>query len=242
MCKNRIQYKFTTELFIQEANKVHDYKYDYSKVKYTNKRNKVIIICPIHGEYEQLAGAHMYGRGCLKCAAERRIGVFKYNQEYKEELKSWRSMINRCHYSHSKKSHSWKYYISRGIVVCDRWRDTNTGFMYFVQDMGRKPSKEYSIDRIDNNGNYEPGNCRWATSSEQKINSRRKINKHSGIPGVNKTKAGKWKVTLNRDYKELYGGTFQTLEDAILGLEKLKKEYYEGTYRPKRKYKNNSSR
>jgi len=73
-------------------------------------------------------------------------------------------MIQRCT---SPNNHAYDRYGGRGIKVCDRWLNS---FESFLADMGDKPSSECSLDRIDNNGNYEPSNCRWATATEQMRN------------------------------------------------------------------------
>lgn len=82
------------------------------------------------------------------------------------EYHSWNHMLRRCY-----NQRDWKYpqYGGRGIAVCERWQDS---FEAFYEDMGDKPSAQHSIEREDNDGNYEPGNCVWATPNQQARNRR----------------------------------------------------------------------
>lgn len=84
------------------------------------------------------------------------------------EYLSWCSMKSRCY---NQNAVGFKLWGGRGITVCDRWASS---FENFLADMGPRP-KGTSLDRINNDGNYEPGNCRWATRSEQRRNSRQPL-------------------------------------------------------------------
>jgi hypothetical protein len=82
------------------------------------------------------------------------------------EYVCWRAMIARC----EQRNHpNYRYYGGRGITVCERWR---ASFDDFVADMGPRPSAAHSVERNNNDGNYEPSNCRWATKIEQMRNRR----------------------------------------------------------------------
>ena len=83
-----------------------------------------------------------------------------------KEYRAWFSIIARCT---NKKNIGYHLYGGRGIKVCDQWRNSYSAFLL---DVGRAPSPEHSIDRINNDGNYEPGNCKWSTRLEQTHNRR----------------------------------------------------------------------
>jgi hypothetical protein len=81
------------------------------------------------------------------------------------EYTAWVNMLRRCNSSNHPQ---YKDYGQRGILVCERWRK----FEAFIADMGARPSSEHTLDRKNNDGNYTPDNCRWATRKEQQRNRR----------------------------------------------------------------------
>jgi hypothetical protein len=103
------------------------------------------------------------------------------------EYKTWLELRGRCINPNNQR---YKDYGGRGIKVCDRWLNS---FENFLEDMGKKPREGLSVERINNNGNYEPKNCRWATPLEQAANTRNL----------------KWFFAFNEETGETYEGNNQ---------------------------------
>ena len=135
----------------------------------------------------------------------------------------WHSMKQRCYNRNSKK---YSIYGGRGITVCDRWLGEN-GFANFLNDMGDRPEGG-SLERVDPNGNYEPGNCRWATKSDQAFNRRDRKN-ISGMRGIsihpNKDGSVIYVANICKNYKQ-YWKCFKDLESAKQWRKQKELEFY----------------
>lgn len=123
--------------------------------------------------------------------------------------KTWQGMRSRCGVVSDGQ---YKHYGARGIKVCERWND----FSKFVEDVGEKPTPKHQLDRIDNNGNYEPTNVRWVLPRQQLFNQRISKRNKSGYRNIFwEERRGKWLVNIAVNRKTIFVGRYEILEDAI---------------------------
>lgn len=132
------------------------------------------------------------------------------------EYRSWAQMKARCY---NKNHHAYERYGGRGIKVCARWLDSATNFM---KDMGIKPSRLHSLDRINPNGNYEPDNCRWADQNEQAM-TRRKSNPIAGVFFEKDKKF--WRASLSVKGVRVLHKRCKTYEEAVALRAAAEKKY-----------------
>lgn len=144
--------------------------------------------------------------GCLKIE-NTPVMAIRHGRSYSKEWRCWQYLRNRCT---NPKCDQYPNYGGRGISFCDRWKS----FDLFFEDMGEAPAPKHTLDRIDVNGNYEPGNCRWATVMEQMSNKRN--NRRVDIDGVTKH-LSEWARHFGIDHRAIRGrlNLGWSMEDAI---------------------------
>jgi len=124
-------------------------------------------LCQCDCGAQTIVASHNLLASTNSCGCWRRDRLKSHGLTECAEYWIWVDIKQRCL---NPKSRSFVWYGARGITVCDEWRDS---FQAFYDYVGPRPSRELSIDRKNNDGNYEPGNVRWATASEQARNQRR---------------------------------------------------------------------
>lgn len=146
------------------------------------ERSHWFCICDC-GNQRSVSGKNLKSNNSKSCGCSQRESTSKRSRKHcltnSDEYIAWANMIQRCT---NKNNNHYKNYGGRGIMICKKWKES---FENFYADMGEKPSKGHSIDRINVNGNYEPSNCRWATRKEQNRNQR--TNRWINVEGCVKT-------------------------------------------------------
>jgi len=137
------------------------------------------------------------------------------------EYSAWSHMLQRCE---QPKTKHYNRYGGRGISVCKQWA---TSYTSFLDDVGRRPSELHTLDRIDNDGNYEPTNVRWANMQVQTINRGSNKKYTSGHKGVGYDKrCGKYFAQIKVNYKSVSLGRYDNISEAVNAREKGEVKYF----------------
>ena len=176
-----------------------------------NRFGQSMWLCECHcGVKKTIKGSYLVSGHTRSCGCHQRDVIGSISRAHgmygSPEHVSWNRMHQRCT---NKKNNRFDNYGGRGITVCNRWQKSEN----FYADMGDKPTPKHSIDRIDNDGNYEPANCQWATPLEQAHNQRLQKGNKFGVSGVSKV-GPRWLARIGHQNKVITLGTFDTLAEA----------------------------
>lgn len=171
------------------------------------------------GTSRNVIGNHLHN-GCSKsCGCLRKDLLVRHKMCETSEYITWAHMIQRCTNSKDKAYHN---YGGRGITVCKEWLN----FANFYNDMGKRP-KGLTLERIDNDGNYEPHNCRWDSRTAQCRNRRTHSNNIVGITGIYWHKTNqRYCVSIGVCGKQRHIGSFKILEQAFEARKQAEKQYW----------------
>ena len=223
----------TLDEFIADANKTHNNKYDYSQVAYKNNRQKVKIICPIHGEFMQTPHDHLSKKaGCPRCKgdAARTLrygwGINDYDgftiQHGKLDIaySHWTSMLERC-FVHERKS---KSYVK--CKICDEWKYFSNFRKWFYENYNPNVS-DCQIDKdiiIKGNKLYSPDTCCLIPSRINLLFVQRGEGRGKSYNGVEKIKKSRFRATLSNGKENVKIGIYDTAEDAFYAYKKAKED------------------
>ena len=196
----------------------------FGRLMIIEKSDAVLWLCKCEcGNFTKVRGAalkrgHTKSCGCLIKDTNRKRSITHGLSKHKL-YPVWNGMIRRCYNPNNK---DFRLYGLRGIKVCERWKKD---VRKFIEDMEPSYKPGLSIDRIDNNGNYEPDNCRWATNSQQNMNqSPFGTQKHVGV-SYSKPR-GRWRGNITQEGKHVHLGYFDTEEEAAQVVKAKRFEVY----------------
>lgn len=210
--KNAVGLKFSRWVVVSEA----------ENDRSGNRRVEARCEC---GKMKVVYLAHLVNGTSSSCGCFIKEKSTKHGDSNSKEYAAWWHMLSRCSATTPEKDKN-RAYREKGISVCDRWNPSKGGsYLNFLIDVGRCPSRDYSLDRIDSAGDYFPENCRWVDKHLQAYNKGTYKNNKSGCKGVFWCKQKrKWVVFLWFRGVKRYGGQFDKIEDAISKRKDLEKE------------------